>query len=79
MPNSIAKSEQDFTASYSLESSPLFPDGHIQFADSDTDFNPSSKGAHIIFVNASAIEFILPFLGSIRPEIGECPMEVAIP
>jgi hypothetical protein len=48
-------------------------------ADKDTLFRPSSKGAQTIFVKASAIEFTLPLAGSIKPLMGACPIEVAIP
>ena len=79
MPNSIQKSEQAFTASYSLEFSPLLLAGHIQFAESETDLNPSFKGDQIKFVNASPIEFLLPDPGSIKLVIGECPIDVTTP
>ena len=79
IPKSIANSEQAWTALYSLESSPSFPHGHIQLAESDTDLIPFSRGAHIILVKDSPIELILPMLGSIRPETGECPIDEAIP
>ena len=67
------------TASYKRASSPSFLQGHIQFAERETDCNPSFIGAQIIFVKASAILFLLPAAGSISPEIGECPILVAIP
>ena len=70
MPNDIAKSEHASTASYNLESSPSFPQGHIQFADRETEFILSLRGAHTIFVKDSAIEFILPIFASIKPETG---------
>ena len=79
MPSSIAKFEQAFTALYNLESSPSFPHGHIQLADNDIDFIPFLRGAQIILVRDSPIELILPIDGSIRPDIGEWPIDVAIP
>ena len=79
MPSSIANSDIAETASYNLLSSPLFLHGHIQFADKDTPEILSFNGAQIIFVNASAILFLLPAIGSINPDIGECPIDVAIP
>ena len=79
IPNSIQKSEQAFTASYSLEFSPSLLAGHIQFAESETDLNPSFKGDQIKFVNASPIEFLLPDAGSIKLVIGECPIDVTTP
>ena len=71
MPSSIANFEHAFTALYNLESSPSFPHGHIQLADNDIDLIPFSRGAQIILVKDSPIEFILPIDGFIRPEIGE--------
>src|SRR5690606_9843887 len=79
MPKSMENSETAFTASYNRASSPSFLQGHIQFADKDTLFKPSFKGAQMIFVNDSVIAFRLPATGSIKPEIGAWPMEVAIP
>ena len=79
IPKSIAYSEIACTASYKRASSPSFLQGHIQFADSDTDCRPSFRGAQIILVNASVILFLLPATGSINPEIGACPIDVAIP
>src|SRR5690606_32395703 len=79
MPKSIANSETAFTASYKRASSPSFLQGHIQLADNETDFNSFFSGAQMILVNASVMEFLLPATGSIRPEIGEWPIEVAIP
>src|SRR5690606_8513146 len=79
MPKSIANLETASTASYKRASSPSFLHGHIQLADNDTDFNSSFKGAQIMLVKASVIAFLLPATGSINPEIGECPMDVAIP
>ena len=78
-PKLIAKLDKDSTASNSLESSPLFLHGHIQFAERETPSIPSLRGAHIILVSASATLFILPALELIRPEIGEWPIEVATP
>jgi hypothetical protein len=48
-------------------------------ADNETDCKPSFNGAQIIFDNASAIAVLEPATGSIKEEIGECPIEVAIP
>ena len=79
IPNEIANSEIPSTALYNRASSPSLLQGHIQFAESETLFNPSSKGAQIILVKASAIEFRDPATGSINAEIGLCPMEVATP
>ena len=79
MPNSIEKFDAASTALYSLASSPMFLHGHIQFADSEIPLIFSFKGAQIILVSASAILFLLPAAGSIKPEIGECPIDVAIP
>ena len=79
IPNSIAKSEHPFTASYNLASSPSFFQAHIQFADKETDAKPSFKGAQTKFESDSAIAFLLPATGSIKAEIGACPIEVAIP
>src|SRR5690606_41418814 len=79
MPSSMANSETACTASYNRASSPSFLHGHIQFAESDTFFKPSFKGAQMRFVKASVIEFRLPATGSINPEIGEWPMDVATP
>ena len=72
-----ANSEIPSTALYNRASSPSLLHGHIQFAESETLFNPSSKGAQIILVKASAIEFRDPATGSINAEMGLCPMEVA--
>src|SRR5690606_22553895 len=79
IPKSIANSETASTASYNLASSPSFLQGHIQFAERETDCSPSFKGAQIILVKDSAIAFLLPAVGLINPEIGEWPTEVAIP
>ena len=79
IPKSIQKSEHALTASYSLEFSPSLFAGHIQFAESETDFNPSFRGHQIKFVKASPIEFLLPDLGSIKLVNGECPIDVATP
>ena len=43
------------------------------------DLMPSLRGAQIIFVSDSAMEFILPLPASISPIKGECPIAVAIP
>ena len=79
IPNSMANSEQPLTASYKRASSPSFLQGHIQFAESETLFNPSFKGAQTRLVKASPIEFRLPATGSIKALTGECPIEVAMP
>ena len=79
IPKSIAYSEIALTASYKRASSPSFLQGHIQLADNETESNPSFNGAQIILVKASVILFLLPAIGLIKPEIGECPIEVAIP
>src|SRR5690554_2588473 len=79
MPNSIANCDTASTASYKRASSPSFLQGHIQLADKDTLFNPSFKGAQTTFVKASAMAFLLPALGEIKPDIGAWPIEVAIP
>ena len=71
MPSSIANLEHALTASYSLESYPSFPHGHIQFADNDIDLIPSARGAQIILVKDSPIELILPMDGLMSPVIGE--------
>ena len=71
MPRSMANSETASTASYKRASSPSFLHGHIQLAERDTFFKPSFKGAQIILVKASVMEFLLPATGSINPEIGE--------
>src|SRR5690606_1602939 len=79
IPNSIAKSEHPLTASYKRASSPLFLQGHIQFAENETLFKPPLRGAKTRFDRASPIEFLLPATGSIKAVSGECPIEVAIP
>ena len=79
IPKSIENSDTAFTALYKRASSPSFLQGHIQFADNETLFNLSFKGAHIRFVSASVIAFLLPASGSINPEIGACPIAVATP
>ena len=79
IPKEIAKSDIPSTALYKRASSPSLLQGHIQFAESEILFIPSSKGAQIILDNASAIEFLDPATGSIKAEIGACPMEVATP
>ena len=79
IPKSIANSETALTALYKRASSPSFLQGHIQLADKETLAKLSCKGAQIILVKASVIEFLLPASGLIKPEIGECPIEVAIP
>ncbi len=66
IPNSIAKSEQLFTAAYKRASSPSFLHAHIQLAEREIPFNPSLIGAQIIFDKASAIAFLLPAAGSIK-------------
>ena len=79
IPNSIAKSEHPFTASYKRASSPSFLHAHIQFADKETEAKPSFNGAQTKFDKDSAMAFLLPATGSIKAEIGACPIEVAIP
>ena len=79
MPSSMANLEHALTASYSLESSPSFPHGHIQFADNDIDLIPFARGAQIILVKDSPIELILPIDGLMSPVIGEWPIDVATP
>ena len=79
IPISIENSEIAFTASYNLASSPSFLQGHIQFAESETLLSPSLSGAQMMLVNASVIELRLPAIGLIKPEIGEWPIDVAIP
>ena len=79
IPKSIAKSETACTAVYKRASSPSFLHGHIQLADRETDASPSLSGAHTRLVKDSAILFLLPAAGSIKAEIGECPILVAIP
>ena len=79
IPRSIANSEIDSTALYKRASSPLFLQGHIQFADREILCSPSFKGAQTILVSASVIATRLPALGSISAAIGACPIEVAIP
>src|SRR5688572_24041259 len=71
IPNSIAKSEQPFTASYNLASSPSFLQAHIQLAESETDCILSFNGAHTKFDNASPIAVLEPATGSTNAEIGE--------
>src|SRR5690606_13312368 len=73
IPSAIANSEQPSTAWYKRASSPSFLQAHIQLADRETDFRPSSSGAQTMFVSASAIEFLLPATGSISADIGEWP------
>ena len=63
IPNSIANSETAFTALYNRASSPSFLQGHIQFADKETDCKPSFNGAQTMFVNASVMAFLLPASG----------------
>src|SRR5690606_31140179 len=79
IPNSIAKSEHPFTASYKRASSPLLLQAHIQLAESDTLSSPSLSGAKIMFDKASPMAFLLPATGSTKAVIGECPTVVAIP
>ena len=71
IPNSMAKSETACTALYKRASSPSFLQGHIQLAESETDFKPSFKGAQTRLVSDSAILFLLPAAGSIKADIGE--------
>ncbi|MNT29017.1 hypothetical protein D3C72_1647420 [compost metagenome] len=70
IPNSIAKSEQAFTASYNLASSPSFLQAHIQFAESDTLFKPSLSGAQTKLERDSPIAIRLPAAASINAETG---------
>ena len=77
IPNSIAKSEQPFTASYKRASSPSFLQAHIQFADNETDFIPSFNGAQTKFDKASPIAVLEPATGFPKAEIGESQIEVA--
>ena len=79
LEKSIENSEQALTAWYNLWFSESLLAGHIQLADNDIDFIPFSRGAQIILVRDSPIELILPIDGSIRPDIGEWPIDVAIP
>ncbi len=79
IPKSIENSETAFTALYKRASSPSFLQGHIQFADSDTLFKFSFKGAHIRFVSASVMAFLLPASGAIKAAIGAWPIAVATP
>ena len=79
MPKSMANCDKDSTAAYKRASSPSFLQGHIQFADSETDVRPFCKGAQTILVKDSATLFLLPATGSINAEMGECPILVAIP
>ena len=79
IPKSIAKSETAFTASYNLASSPSLLQGHIQFAESDTLFKPSFKGAQTMLVKDSVIALREPEAGSINAVNGECPILVATP
>ncbi len=70
IPNSITNSLNALTARYKRASSPLFFAGHIQFALKETDFRLSFKGAHIIFVSASATALTEALRGSIKPTTG---------
>ncbi len=79
IPNAIAKSETALTALYKRTSSPSFRQGHIQFAESETDCSCSFKGAHIIFVKDSAMALREPASTSIKALKGAWPIEVAIP
>src|SRR5690606_28476708 len=79
IPNSMAKSEQACTASYSAASSPAFLQAHIQLAESETDFNPSFNGAQTMLDKASAIALREPAAGSTKATMDECPILVAIP
>ena len=79
IPKAILNSDTASTASYKRASSPSFLHGHIQFAESETLFNPSLRGAQTMFVRDSTILFRLPATASIKPETGECPIEVAMP
>src|SRR5690606_6001708 len=71
IPKLIEKLETPSTAAYKRASSPLLLQGHIQLAERETDFNPSSSGAQTILVRASAMEFFEPATGSTSPEMGE--------
>src|SRR5690554_7463877 len=70
IPKAIEKSETASTALYKRASSPGFLHGHIQLADNDTLFKPSSKGAQMMLVKDSVIAFLLPAAGSISAAIG---------
>ena len=78
-PKSIENSDTACTALYKRASSPSFLHGHIQFAESETLFKLSFNGAQIKFVKDSVIAILLPAAGSINPEIGAWPIEVATP
>ena len=71
IPNSMAKSEQAFTASYKRASSPSFLQAHIQFADNETDCKLSFNGAQTKLDKASAIAVLEPAAGSINAAIDE--------
>ena len=70
IPREIANSLIPVTASKSLASSPLFLQGHIQFALKDTPFSLFVIGAKTMLVKASAIEFLEPATGSISALTG---------
>src|ERR1035437_8277524 len=76
IPNEQAKSLQASTALYKRASSPTFLQGHIQLALNETLSNPSVRGAHTIFVNASAIANTDPASGFTKAAKGACPIEV---
>src|SRR5690606_29855914 len=77
MPNSIAKSEQPFTASYRRASSPSLLQGHIQLADRETPAKPFLTGAKTRLDSASATALREPATGSTNAVKGECPTVVA--
>src|SRR5690606_19075195 len=79
IPNSIAKSEQAFTAWYKRASSPSLLQAHIQFADKETPAKPFLIGANTKLDKDSAIAVRLPAAGSTIAATGECPTVVAMP
>ena len=79
IPNSMAKLDTASTALYKRASSPLFLQGHIQFAERDTDSSWFSKGAHTKLVKDSAMALREPAASSIKLAMGACPMLVATP
>ena len=70
IPKSIAKFEHAFTASYRRLSSPGLLQGHIQFAESETDLIDLESGAQIIFVSALEIATLDPADGLIKATTG---------
>src|SRR5690606_29021313 len=79
MPNSMAKSEQAFTAWYKRASSPSLLQAHIQFADKETPAKPFLIGAKTRFDKDSAIAVLEAAAGSTIAATGEWPTVVAIP